>query len=116
MDSYITLNKMRFFAHHGVAQQERTVGNWFEVTLTVKANMQQAIEHDMLSGTIDYSEIYSIVEHEMLIPSQLIEHVAGRIIKALLAQTAITAGTITVEKLSPPFKCQLQSVAVTINF
>ena len=31
----ITLNKCRFFSYHGVDEQERVVGNHFEVTLKV---------------------------------------------------------------------------------
>ena len=118
MDTSITLNKMLFYAHHGVAAQERAVGNRFEVTLTVHCDMQQAIENDDLSGTINYAELYDIVNAEMSVPSNLLEHVAGRIIRAITQRygSQISGGTITVAKLCPPFKCQLESVAVTIDF
>ena len=33
MRTSVTLRKMRFFAYHGVAEQERKVGNHFEVSL-----------------------------------------------------------------------------------
>ena len=109
---------MLFYAHHGVATQERTVGNRFEVTLTVHCHMQQAIESDRLNGTINYAELYDIVNAEMSIPSNLLEHVAGRIIRAITQRygSRISGGTITIAKLCPPFKCQLESVAVTIDF
>ena len=80
MATSITLNKMLFYAHHGVAAQERAVGNRFEVTLTVHCDMQHAIESDDLSGTTHYAEIYDIVNSEISVLSKLLEHVACRII------------------------------------
>lgn len=32
----ITLDSLRFYAHHGVGAQERVVGNEFEVTVSVE--------------------------------------------------------------------------------
>lgn len=118
MANTISLNSMRFFAHHGVAQQERTVGNWFEVSLTIACDMQQAILTDDLNGTINYAEVYNVVHRQMQQPSQLLEHVAGRIIKDLQSTfgTRLHGGKITIAKLHPPFKCQLHSVAVTVEF
>ncbi|MGN0228508.1 MAG: dihydroneopterin aldolase [Muribaculaceae bacterium] len=118
MTSSISLNKMRFFACHGVEEQERIVGNHFEVSVTLRCDIAQALTSDCLDHTINYAEIYQCIEREMNIPSQLLEHVAGRIIAALKQRfgNKIEGGTITVAKLAPPFKCQLESVAVTVDF
>ena len=118
MTTSISLNMMRFFAYHGVAEQERIVGNRFEVSITLTCNIAQALESDCLEHTINYAEIYQCIEREMNIPSRLLEHVAGRIIRAIRAQFAdkVTGGTITVAKIAPPFKCQLESVSVIVDF
>lgn len=117
MNSSITLNKMRFFAHHGVNQQEQIVGNNFEVTLKVCCDMQKAMINDELSGTIDYSKLYEVVAYEMAIPSKLLEHVAYRIITALNHKfPQISGGEISIAKLTPPFKCEIESVAISICF
>lgn len=118
MTTSISLNKMQFFAYHGVAEQERKVGNTFEVNLTIDCDIVKAVESDNLNDTINYAEIYNCVKHEMDIPSNLLEHVAGRIIKSLKSNFGdkIKGGTITVAKTRPPFKCQLENVAITINF
>ncbi len=118
MTTSISLNKMQFFAYHGVAEQERIVGNTFEVTLTIDCDITKAVESDDLNDTINYAEIYDCVKQEMDIPSKLLEHVAGRIIKSLKANFGekITGGTITVAKTRPPFKCQLENVTITVNF
>lgn len=113
----ITLNGMRFFARHGVSEQERTVGNNFEVSLKVFCPMDKAMTDDDLDGTVNYADLYAVVEREMSVPSQLLENVAWRIIKAVKSGfPSITGGVITVSKLTPPFKCDLHSVDVTIEF
>lgn len=109
---------MRFFAYHGVDEQEHIVGNHFEVSITLTCHIAQALESDCLEHTINYAEIYQCIEREMNIPSRLLEHVAGRIITALKQHfgNKIEGGTITVAKIAPPFKCQLESVSVTVDF
>ena len=53
----------------------------------------------------------------MATPSQLLEHVAGRIIRALSTRfPQIEGGTVTVAKLTPPFKCQMSAVSVSLSF
>ncbi len=113
----IALRRMRFQAHHGVGAQERVVGNRFEVTLSVTCPMRQAMEHDCLDGTVNYAGLYAVVEREMRQPSQLLEHVAWRIAQAVRRQfPQVQGGTVTVTKVTPPFKCDLDGVDVTINF
>lgn len=113
----ITLNRMQFFARHGVGEQERVVGNRFEVTLSVRCDVAGAVAADALEGTVDYSALYAVVEREMAIPSALLEHVAGRIAAAVKREFArVLSGEVTVTKLTPPFKCQLAGVSVTLAF
>ena len=53
----ITLNKCRFFSYHGVDEQERVVGNHFEVTLKVYCPMDSAMTSDDLDGTVNYAAL-----------------------------------------------------------
>lgn len=99
---------MRFRAFHGVVEQERRVGNDFEVTVEIFYPFEKALYTDNLQDTADYSLLYAIVEREMSMPSQLLEHVAGRIISAIKKEfPATTAGEISISKLHPPFKCDM---------
>lgn len=113
----ITLHRMKFFAHHGVCPQEQVVGNRFEVTLQVFCDMEKAMTDDDLSGTVNYAALYAVVEKEMEVPSKLLEHVAFRIIQAVKAEFAeVTGGSISICKLTPPFKCDLEKVEIKIEF
>lgn len=119
----IELEKMRFYARHGVFPQERAVGNWFEVSvsLTYEADAETAPD-DNLAGTINYARVAEIVTHEMSIPSQLLETVALRIRRALLdavatdASPIITSGSIRVAKITPPLGLPLASASATLRW
>ena len=42
--SHILLENIRFFANHGVAAQETTIGNEFTINLRLKVDIAQAAE------------------------------------------------------------------------
>ena len=117
MTTRISLNRLRFHAFHGVMEQERRVGNDFEVSLTVDYPFEKALTSDDLDHTLNYALLYDVIAAEMQQPSKLLEHVAGRIIKAVKARFPIVkGGTISVAKLTPPIKGQMESIAVTVEF
>lgn len=116
MTTSIELKEMRFYAYHGVMPQERRVGNRFVVDLTLTAPLSQAVESDDLGDTINYAEVYAAVKEQMEIPSQLIEHVAGRILRALKERfPQLTAATVRLAKLNPPFGGDLLSASVVVS-
>lgn len=107
---------MRFHAFHGVMEQERRVGNDFEVTVEIFYSFERALYSDSLQDTVDYSLLYAIVEREMRIPSKLLEHVAGRIITAIKKEISATiVGEISISKLHPPFKCDMPCGGATVK-
>lgn len=114
----IEVDRVRLYAFHGVSTQEQTVGNEFEVSVAVSYPPSViAAVSDGLDDTISYAEIVDIIKKEMKIPSQLLEHVAGRIAGALLTRwPAIASGYVKVTKIAPPISAQLASASVTIDF
>lgn len=112
----IHLEKMRFYAYHGVMPQENKVGTYFWVSLHIDTDFTPAVESDNLDGTISYADIYSSVKDEMCKPSKLLEHVAGRIAKRLYQDfPAITQITVKVDKENPPMGAQCESCGVEIT-
>lgn len=117
MTTTIEVNRLRMRAYIGVHEQERLIGNTFEITVHLRCNIDQAIASDTLSATIDYSEVISIVKGEMSKPAQLLEYVVGRIRTALLSRFPnILGGRISLAKLTPPIPVEVESVAVTIEW
>ena len=115
MTTKITLQAMKFYAYHGVLEQERRVGNTFVVDLTLSAPLEKAVQSDQLEDTINYAEVYELTKQEMNIPSQLLEHVAGRICRALRHHfPQIEQIEIRVSKLNPPFGGDVHSASVLL--
>ena len=81
--SYIHLENILFFAHHGVATQETIVGNEFYINLRLKVDFAHAITTDAVEDTVSYADVYTLLKEEMGIPSKLLEHVCGRIAERL---------------------------------
>ena len=116
MKSLIQLNKMKFHAFHGVMEQEQKVGNTFIVDLKLYTDLSKASESDELSDTINYAEIYNIVKGEMIIPSKLLEHVAGRILKTIKQNfPSVKEIEICLIKERPPIEGEIESAAVIIR-
>ncbi len=113
---YVCLNNVRFHAHHGVLPQERTTGGEFIVNLRAKYPLAKAIESDDVNDTLNYAEIFEIINKEMQTPSCLLEHVAGRIGKSIMnAFPKIEELDITLKKTNPPMSADMDSAAVELH-
>ena len=114
--SKIYLDDMRFYAYHGVMEQERLVGGEYSVSLTVEADLSKAVRTDDVADTINYAALYEVVKSEMAVPSKLLEHVAGRIgQRAMETFERITTLTIKVTKLNPPMGADSKGASVELK-
>ena len=116
--TYIYLNAVRFYAFHGVMPQERLVGGEFVVDLRVGYPFQQAMTSDEVADTLNYAELYELVKAEMAVPSRLLEHVAGRVVKAIQDRfPLVTSIDMKLTKVNPPMgaDCNGAGVEVLLN-
>ena len=112
---YVYLNQVRFYAFHGVMPQERKVGGEFLVDLRVGYPIEKAMETDEVEDTLNYAELYTLVKQEMEIPSQLLEHVAGRICKKIRERfPLISAIELKITKKNPPMGADCDGAGVEI--
>lgn len=113
----IHLEALRFFANHGVYEEEREKGNHFTVDLRLTlTDGSQAIAHDQLSGTVNYAEVYDVVKEEMEQPSNLIEHVAGRILQHIFRRfPLVETATIKIRKDNPPMDAVTDGCSAVIT-
>jgi len=115
--SYITLKEVRFHAFHGVMPQERIVGGDFLVTLRVGYPLATAMASDDVKDTLDYATLYKLVEQEMQQPSNLLEHVAGRVAEVVeKAFPLVSSIDLTLTKLNPPLGADCQGANVEIHW
>lgn len=113
----ISIDRLRIHAYHGVDEQERIIGNDFEVSLHVLCPMKTAMISDELNGTVNYGELVAVIEAEMAQPSRLLENVAYRICHAIKEQfRTVISGTVTVTKVTPPLRCEVSGISVTYSW
>ena len=114
--SYIILRNVRFHAFHGVMPQERKVGADFLVNLRVGYPLEQAMQSDEVSDTLNYAALYEVVKTEMMQPSNLLEHVAGRIADAIVKRfPQVTSIDLELTKQNPPMGADCDGAGVEIH-
>lgn len=112
----ISLEGLEFFAYHGYHEEERKIGNRYELDICVETDFDQATEDDLLEHTVDYSQLYQIVQEEMQSPSHLLERLAGRIAKRVLKELPIVKSLeVNVSKLNPPLGGLCKRAKVTLR-
>lgn len=112
----LELEGMEFRAYHGCLERERLAGNDFVVDFRGEMDMSAAAESDRLEDAVNYALIYDVVAEEMAKPSDLLEHVAGRIVKALETRfPEFTSFSVRVSKRRPPVAGIVQWSRITLN-
>lgn len=116
IDSIIFIDSLRLYAFHGVMPQERRVGGWFVVTLRVHYDISQAFTSDDVAHTVNYAQLCQIVESEMSKPSNLLEHVAGRVADAVFGQfPEVSKLELSITKENPPMGANCDGAGVEVH-
>ena len=77
----------------------------------------QGVPSDDIQDTLDYRSVCAIVEQEMSQPSDLLEHVAGRIVRAIADKfPEFVKFSVRVSKQMPPVGGSVQWSRVTLTF
>ncbi len=115
MSSKIYLRNVRFHAFHGVLPLEGIVGNDYLVNLVLDYDFSSAMKTDDLQGTLNYAEVYQKVREEMVVPSKLLEHVAGRIAHRLFSDfPEIQKLQLSITKVNPPMGADSDGAGVEV--
>ena len=116
MESCILINNDRFYAHHGVSEQERSAGNYFTVSLRLHVDIRPAATTDDLTLAVNYASVHETLKNEMAIPSRLLEHVAWRIVRALFDRfPTVEAIDLRLTKRNPPMGADIDSAGVELS-
>lgn len=92
------------------------MGGDFTVTLQAEVDMSRAMESDDIADALNYADLYQVVEREMTVPSKLLEHVAGRIGKAVLEHfPQVISLDVKVVKLNPPMGADCDGAGVELH-
>ena len=99
----VALEGIEFHAYHGVYEEERKIGNKYQVDIYVSVDFESAAQQDKLTDTVNYEVLYRIVKEEMAVPSKLLENIAFRVSERALGHfPQIQSVKIRVKKFNPP--------------
>lgn len=116
MTSKIIIEDLKIYAYHGALPDETLIGTYYLLNVEVQADLWNAVVSDALQDTINYAEINELIHEEMKVPSKLMEHVAGRILKKIKDTfPQITSVKIRITKTSPPMTGEMKGVSVEIE-
>jgi len=113
--SIISIENMEFYAYHGCFKEEQQVGAWFEVNLSIEADTSKAELTDNLEDTINYQSVYLTVKQQMAKKSKLLEHVARRILDAVMAEYPVLSAEVSIRKKNPPLGGKTNAVNVRLG-
>lgn len=116
MTDEIRLRGIEVFAHHGVLDHERELGQPFLVDVTIELDLGPAAASDDLGSTIDYGTLAATIHDRVAGETfDLIESVAGRVADLVLEDPAARAVEVVVTKPRAPFTVPVGSVAVVVR-
>ena len=112
----IKLKNIRTYSYHGCLIEEGKIGSDYSVDLEVKTNLKQSSISDDLKDTVDYVLLNNIVVEEMAIRSNLLEHVAQRIITRIFKESKAVSGIkLGVSKINPPIGGDVEAVTIEME-
>ena len=84
-DDWIRVRKIRAYGYHGIFPEERILGQIFEADVELRVDLTRPAQSDDPADTIDYVDVYQVVERLLTGPPQnLLESLAGQIAEVLL--------------------------------
>ena len=112
----IKLKNIRTYSYHGCLIEEGKIGSDYTVNLEVKTDLRKSSITDNLSDTVDYVLLNRIVVEEMAIRSDLLEHVAHRIIMRIFEEVPeVSRIIVAVSKINPPIGGDVESVTIGLE-
>ena len=112
----VALEGMEFYARHGYYEEERKIGNKYSVDVELDVDFTDAAMDDKLEGTVNYERVYEVVAEVMNIDAQLLEHLAGKMIRQLKTEfPQVNQVKVKVSKYNPPIKGLCHRAVVTLK-
>lgn len=109
----IHLHNLKFFAFHGVHEEERILGGEFEVNADVSLHTTVV---ESMNDTVNYVTVYELIKKRMAVPTVLLEILMQEIISDIkLLDERINSISIQIYKSNPPIHNFQGRVGVSIK-
>ncbi len=105
MSDRIILEGMKFYGYHGRNEEERVLGQPFEVDLEAELDLRAAGESDDIVDSVSYTDLYRVAKRHLEGQGRnLVEAVAESIASEILRDHPVASVTVRVMKVRPPIK------------
>jgi 7,8-dihydroneopterin aldolase/epimerase/oxygenase len=116
MTDCLHLNGIRLYGYTGFFAEERALGQWYEVDLTLWLDLSKAGASDRLEDTYNYTtDVKAVQELVKTAHFQLIEKLATEIADLMLRSRQLQQVKVRLTKLNPPIPDFGGSVTVEIT-
>ena len=108
----INLHNLIFFSFHGMHEEEKILGNDYEVNVQLSFYAGEKIT--ALEQKINYASVYEIIKQKMAIPTMLLETVAQELAQKIYDHdNRIKNISVSIEKKNPPIPNITGTVSVS---
>lgn len=112
----VSLSQVRFFSPIGFYEEEQVLGNEFFVDVSVRFPFENLDTED-LQNTLNYAELYVILQEVMRPKRKLIESAAQAILMEIRTRYLFTEEiTVRITKTTPPFGTDSAHSAVCLQY
>jgi len=114
--NWIFLDGIEIKAPIGVGEEEKQLGNTINVDVGVFYDFTIASRSDNIDQTVDYAELYEIVNEKLSQPTNLLETVSMEILLDIFRRfKQVEQAKITIRKISPPINGQVQQARILLK-
>ena len=111
----IRLNNVQIYAYHGLFNEEKQLGQKFQIDVEISSNLKKSCYTDNIDDTINYKDVYNIItscfaNHK----KNLIESLAEDMANQILNINGVVDTTIIIRKPSVPIDGICDSVEIEI--
>jgi len=98
----VQLRNLLFTAFHGIHEEEKILGNEYEVNVSVEFHERdEVIQH--INDTVNYAIIYSIIKKRMTIPTPLLETIVMQAGNEIYNEFPyLKSISLSIKKMNPP--------------
>jgi len=110
----IALEGIIVHAKHGVYEEEKILGNIFEIDIYLE--IVQTTFNDDLNQTVDYEKVHKIIVEQMRTPQHLLETVAQNIANRITSNwQKVKKVHLKIKKKNLPFSGKIKNVTIELS-
>ncbi len=113
---YLEIKGMKFHSYIGHYDEEKQIGNKFNVDIKLKIDCKKAGQTDNLNNALDYVEVYKTIKKEMQKKCNLVENVSERIKSSIFKKfKQVQSIYLKITKLSPKIGGVVDEMSIIID-